>query len=416
MQARLTIGVWLHPWDLVDTGAPKLLSELKRLGYNSVSMCARYVEERQCWPGPCILYGNPRRRTYLSEEGRAYWTPDPRYYEGLPEELKPQPSSEVKGDILSEYLEACKSTGVHCAVWLPLLRNEYAVRRRPDLAAVDAWGTIADYKRHFMCPNNPMVRRYVRALVEELSSRYEVAELELDYTRYPEPPVTSAPPHYLMAVAPCFCKYCRERMRENGIDPDKLVHKLEALIDSLASILSRHPYHPEEGDYDYTRSMFMDLLYQAIGDTMLSRWLRLRAELIAELVAEVREVLRAYNANAILSLDAYPPTTSWLLGQDYTMLSKHLDTFKIMMYTRPFKVSPWRIPVEVQIARRRAPNTRIVVGVAGWPPTRPQDVERDVSLALGAEADGVYLYSYGWTPRRILEQLPRQVEGLMKGG
>ena len=72
-------GIWIHPWDVADIGAKTVVDEIAGTGFNSVSMAVRYVEERQAYPGPSIIYRNPRRKTYLSEGGVVYRQPAEHY-------------------------------------------------------------------------------------------------------------------------------------------------------------------------------------------------------------------------------------------------------------------------------------------------------------------------------------------------
>ncbi len=397
-------GIWVHPWDLADIGVEKVLEELVDIGFNSISLCVRYVEERQDWPGPNILFHNPRRLAYTSEENAFYWDISVDRFKELPEELRPRTSREV-GLVFKEYIELCRSYGLTCAVWLPVLRYEKAVRLNPRLGAVDVSGSPADYKRLFMCPSNPLVKRFIELVVEDLLTKYEFNILELDYIRFPKPPVTHAPPHILLPLLACMCDYCRKEMRNHGLDPDRLVSKVKSIGEGIREFINKHPYSPQD-DVDYTVALYMDFSWRVLGDPTIRKWLNMRLNQITGIVELVRDKVKEINPKVELSIDVYPPSTSWLLGQDYKSIGRLVSSVKIMLYTEQFNISPYRITFEAELAKKLLPsNVDVIVGLGTWPPATPASIRRDISLALEAGVDGLYFYSYGWTPKRIFFEL-----------
>jgi uncharacterized lipoprotein YddW (UPF0748 family) len=61
--------------------------------------------------------------------------------------------------------------------------------RHPDWAMTDRGGSFFDrgvqYRKAFLDPSNPEVRRYLLALLEEIATQYDVDGIHLDYIRYP---------------------------------------------------------------------------------------------------------------------------------------------------------------------------------------------------------------------------------------
>ncbi len=127
----------------------------------------------------------------------------------------------------------------------------------------------------------------------------------------------------------------------------------------------------------------------------------------------VRDKVKEINPRVELSIDLYPPSTSWLMGQDYASLGKLVNSVKIMMYTEPFGISPRRIPFEIELAKKLLPGgVSIVAGLSTWPPSTPSTIRRDIELALEAGVDGLYFYSYGWTPKRNFLELGKILRSL----
>ncbi len=411
------LGVWVHAWDVADVGAEAIAEELSTLGFTHVSMCARYVEERQCWPGPNILFRNPRRLTYTSEESPFYWPVGGERYSKLPPPLRPRPSREYPGDVVGEFIEAARSAGLKAVLWLPVLRFEAAVREDPSLAAVDVWGSVADYKRLFLCPSRREVRDFVVAVVEDLLSRYDFDELELDYIRYPKPPVTYAYPKAVVSMLACLCPSCVARAKSVGIDTDELIGRLRAYGEEVREFLNKAPTYPSPSDMDFTASLMADLTRSLAEDPVVIKWLEFRASLIEEVVALIRDKVKELNPKVTLSADLYPPSASWIVGQDYRRLGKLLDRVKTMLYTRQFGASPSRIPYEVALGLKqlRGCGADLAVGVGSWPPATVGDVVSDAEAALRAGAHGIYLYSYGWTPQAVLHKVAKLLSGSLRG-
>ncbi len=152
----------------------------------------------------------------------------------------------------------------------------------------------------------------------------------------------------------------------------------------------------------------MDFIKRVMEEDLISRWIEFRSNQVTEVVELIRDKLRSYSPNTELSIDLYPPSTSWLVGQDYRAIGKLVDSVKIMIYSEPFNLSPYRIPYELYLARKNLPeNTKVIMGLSSWPPTSILDLERDIKLALKARPDSLYFYSFGWTPAGVLSEIPR---------
>ncbi|WFO75144.1 hypothetical protein J4526_08730 [Desulfurococcaceae archaeon MEX13E-LK6-19] len=398
-------GIWVHPWDIANIGVDEFLSDVKNLGFNSVSMAIRYVEEKQAYPGTSVIYRNPVRKTFVSEEATVYWDLDERRYTELPEELRPRRSRDVGYDVVKEFSERSRAQGIRCVFWLPMLRWGSIVRANPDYGVKDVYESIAGYKRYFVCPNNPLIKKLIRLIVEDISVNYEFDELELDYIRFPHPLATIKDPYILFSQLPCFCKDCRREAEKKGIDLNRIASKIKQLLEATISVHEKTSVYCTSNDIDCVESRYWSFINDILGDEMLAKWIEFRCESIAEIVTIVRDTLKSYRQNTLLSADLVPPSRSWLVGQCYSVIGKLLDSAKIMLYTEPFSESPNRIPYEIMKARQMLPgHVKIIAGLAAWPPQTPETLARDIRLAIKTSVDGVYLYSYGWAPRAILRE------------
>jgi len=399
-------GVWLHPWDFT----PNTLERISNIGFDHVSMAVRYFEERQNWPGPNLLFQNPSRRTYTAEENAVYWEVTEERYSHLPRPLRPRKSSEVKDDAVKKFIEACDKNSLKSVLWFPTLRGEATVRDNSEFGVIDVYNTHASYKRMFLCPSNPLVKEALELMVEELSERYEFNEFEFDFIRYPEIPSTHGTPLLELALSPCFCKHCVDKARDEGLDLEEVRRKLKEVVEWHVEYLSNTLYCADE---DYLRAIYTEFARFLADNEVIRKWLEFRTNVVTELLKDLSKIIKRNNPKAKITADLYPPSGSWLLGQDYKKITKTLDGVKIMIYTKPFGRSICRIPYESRLARRLLGKKIIVMGLASWPPMTPKDITEEFKLTLSSPADGVGFYSYGWTPDEnilTIEKLFKEAE------
>ena len=388
-------GIWLHPWDFTEY----TIKRIANIGFDHISMAVRYIEERQNWPGPNVIFQNLKRKTYTSEENAIYWDVDEKRYSNLPPYIRPEKSKEVKGDIVEKFTKACEENSLKSVLWFPTLRWEKAVRDNLNVGVEDIYGSHPSYKRMFLCPSNPLVRDVLERMVEELSERYEFDEFEFDFIRYPEVPSTHGTPLLDLALSPCFCRHCVEKAKEHDLDLEEVSMELKKVVEWHVEYLSNTLYCTDE---DYLRAIYTEFARFLVNNEVIRKWLEFRTEVIAELLRDLSKIVRRNNPRAKITADLYSPSGSWLLGQDYRKIAKALDGVKVMIYTKPFGKSICRIPYESRLARRLLGKKLLVIGLASWPPITPKDIAEEFKLVLSSPADGVGFYSYGWTPDRNL--------------
>ncbi|MBO8173837.1 MAG: beta-galactosidase [Thermococcus sp.] len=388
-------GIWIHPWDF-NGGS---ISKISHYGFTHASLAVRYIEERQDWPGPNIIFQNPKKRTYTSEENAVYWIPDRERYLHLPPQLRPEPSKEIKEDIVEKFVKACKENSIKSVLWFPTLRWEKAVRDSLDFGVKDIYGSHPSYKRMFLCPSNPFVRETLSLMVEELSEKYEFDEFEFDFIRYPEIPSTHGTPLLTLALSPCFCEYCKAEALRHDLNLEEVRETLKEIVEWHTEYLPNSYYCKDD---DYLEAIYLEFTKEIMENELIKKWLKFRAEQIRSLLKELAKIIRKNNPKAQISADLYPPSGAWLLGQDYKKLVEILDAVKIMIYVKPFGKSICRIPYETRIARKYLKDKLLILGLASWPPTTPEDIEEQLKLALDSPIDGVSFYSYGWTPEKNL--------------
>ncbi len=206
-----------------------------------------------------------------------------------------------KPDLLREGVEKLHAVGIEVRAHVATFVDPWQAEEHPERAAVMKDGLPAlpgkGFERGYptMCPVRPEHRNYIHSIVEEISSKYEVDGIDLDYVRF----AYKAPDKYT-----CYCDYCREHFKEDaGVDPLEI----------------------------------------EIGTEEWSKWVDWRAGKITSFVEKNTEILKSNRPGATLQAYIAPwwSTSSDRLevyrikerfGQDIKALSTKLDILAPMLY------------------------------------------------------------------------------------
>lgn len=231
-------------------------------------------------------------------------------YPIYPSQVAPQPNPLTAGwDPLAAGVKLAHERGMelHAWVWafatgnkrhnaLLGLPSDYpgpVLAAHPDWANLDNQGRrqhINDGK-FYLDPANPEVRSYLLRLINEITSRYQVDGLQLDYIRYP-----FQDPNAGFSFG--YGKAARERFQQlTGVDPARL----------------------------------------SVGNGDLWRqWTEFKTEQINSFVAEVSQLLRQHHPRTILSVAVFPHPEFqrlYLIQQDWEVWARRGDVDLVVPMT-----------------------------------------------------------------------------------
>jgi len=141
------------------------------------------------------------------------------------------------------------------------------------------------------CISNPMVKKRLFQNIEKCAN-LGYKTIVLDALRYPSP-------HDNIGFLSCFCKHCLSR------EP-KLRHIQRNLLSAIKTGNSR---------------LFTDSLKELN---------EIRTRLVRELLVEIKE--KAHELGLRIEAAVFLPILAKLVGQDYNILTKYIDTLQIMVY------------------------------------------------------------------------------------
>jgi hypothetical protein len=206
--------------DLVDEGMATVLDNVAgRAGLGGVTMAAAYHHGRDIFPH------NPARKVHFLDGGSVFFQPNPTRYRGLM--LQPRVSRLAReSDVLADLCREARARSLRTRAWTVYLHNYTLGEDHPDCACRNAFG---DVHLTDLCPSNPDVRAYVKALTADIASKgvatvvaeslhFHGLEHGFHHERYFID--IGALGRYLLGL--CFCEHCMAAARDRGVNVDEL--------------------------------------------------------------------------------------------------------------------------------------------------------------------------------------------------
>ncbi len=318
--------------DLHDEGLDMVLGNVQeRAGLGGLTLAASYHDARDIFPH------NPVSKVRYLEGGAVFFRPDGPRYEGL--RLRPHVAGLARAtDPLEDLCVAAGERGMDANAWVVFMHSDRLGFEHPGCATQNAFG---DSYFTDLCPSNPEVRGYARALASDVA-RYDVSTvfaeslhfhgLEHGYhhERYFEE--IGAVGHYLLGL--CFCVHCLEAATNSGVDAE-LVHR--SVRDELERRLS--------GENESSEEVSREILADFGGDQLLG-YLEARTGTVTSLAAEVSAAVADEGARFVfLDLSGaekgfatgHPtgeasPTIGWKTGVDAAALAEVCDNVEVTGY------------------------------------------------------------------------------------
>jgi hypothetical protein len=270
-------SIFAFATDLVDEGLETVLDRLQEAGLGGVTLAASYHHGRDIFPH------NPKRKVHFLEGGALFFRPASERYGDL--RIQPNVSRLAhEVDVLTDLREAAdrRSMGVHA--WTVFLHNSTLGQRYPDCTPENAFG---DRYLTDLCPANPDVRAYVRALSADISARgadtivseslhYHPLEHGFHHERYFID--LGARSRYLLGL--CFCPHCLAAASGRGAGADSVRRfvreELQRVFDGSAE--------------DRSEEIAREEMASLAGGEMAG-YLEAREERVAALVAEAADAV-----------------------------------------------------------------------------------------------------------------------------
>jgi hypothetical protein len=384
--------------DLLDEGLETVADNVQhRVGADGITLAAAYHDARDVFPH------NPRRVVYFQEPGAVFFQPTPQRFRDL--KLQPVVSGLIgDGDLVAELVSIAQRRELDANAWVVLLHVDRG-RAIEDFAHRNAFG---DPYLTQLCPSNPDVRAYARALIADVASRGVASILMEAFHFLPfahgyhhERAFIEVAPLTSFLLSLCFCESCTRAAAGRGVDVSSLRAAVQETI--RKGLLSDALDPVAVDDPMLVRSMF---------DGELGGLLDARSDTVISLVTECVEAARDVETQTVVvpvdpsgALKGYvggqptgppAPTISWQLGIDLEQLAMVADGVEVMAYASTAE----RVLIDLEA---------YVQALPGFPklgvilrPLRPdcdgaENLRSKVEVAASLAFDRVDFYHYGLT-------------------
>jgi hypothetical protein len=387
--------------DLYDEGLDTVLDNVQeRAGVDGLTLAVAYHAARDLFPH------NPVHKVRYLEGGAVFFRPDESRYEGL--QLRPHVAELARAaDPLGELCAAAGERGMDVNAWIVFLHSDRLGFTHPECATQNAFG---DRYLTDLCPSNPEVRAYARALASDVA-RYEISTILAEslhfhglahgyhHERYFEEPGTVGT--YLLGL--CFCVHCLVAARRRGVDAEMVQH-------SVRNELERR--FAGDGSGEGSEELARDRL-AAFGGEQLLGYLDARTETVTSLAAEVSAAAGASLVFLDLSgaekgfATGHPtgeaaPTIGWQVGIDASALAQECDAIEAIGYA----ADPDRVRLDLDAYRSLlAAAPRLGLMLRPMPPDCGSADNLAVKVALARERglERLDFYHYGFCRLRSLD-------------
>jgi hypothetical protein len=382
------IGLWVYPWDLLDGGIEPVVARLGDLGINSLSVTTLYHN------GRFLLPKRQRSPSYPTAPGVSYAPLRPDLYEAgwMPE---PDPAA-IDADLFPRIRAAASSRGIQLRAWTIAFHDQ----PRPGDHVVDALGDIHPFA---LCPTSAENRRYLQALVGDLSSRgwYDAIDLEsygyhgYRHGSHHERDGLLLGNLELFLLSLCFCRACTAAAEGRNVDAGSVQASVEGFV-------RRRMQHDGPGE---GASGLWQLTSYLVNHPDVYAYLRSALANTARVLSDVRDATAA--PRLILGITAatflQPSAAAWQEGLALTPdLWTLVDRLVLLAYFR----DPKDVYDDLWFVLDSTGHhpERVVLGQSLMPAESPDlaNVLAKVRLARDLGIDKISLYNYGFlTEERV---------------
>ncbi|MDF2660247.1 MAG: hypothetical protein K0Q94_3038 [Paenibacillus sp.] len=413
-------GIHIHPHDILDEGPSAIMERVGRMdGVRYLLPEMNTIFERNPYPSG-VLPHNPVHPVVM---GTGTFHVPMRTRELYPRLYQKEDATLSEGaDSLAVLLEAVKGTSYEVVPWVNLLNGHF----KGDVEANGVFDFRGRPVDHWLCPNGPDVVGMWTEVLAATSERYGCTTFLLDRIRYPDWAGKTVNPSGIFS---CFCDRCRAKMDNQGINTDLL--QLDMVL--IASLLSAKQF-----------DQAVDVM--TTSETMQA-WVRFKQDNVSEFIEKLTASLAELNPSIVCWLDLWPPSYAWLLGQDYTRLTrvspalKHFPYHKLgggadvqgliryfastleeqehafRAFQRLFGMSypityeqfvRQGFPIEFvgiendKVRRQSQPGTYIFSGIQMWN-LSTEELTQAIGEARRSAADDLLYYCYGWAGEELFD-------------
>jgi hypothetical protein len=449
MTNRRFLGITVLGDFILSEGVEAVVKNLRRVGATAAAcnptVTAPAPEGEGSFQPPIDAGASPRvfdrplfGKTSLWVRGGVSYRPNEEFYADSPyAPRKPNELTTEHGEVIGQFIDAAVDAGIK--VYFQVGSAQPSGLRDDDKPRLPNGKLAANRLANTGSLASNAVRSYNRAYIRDLLATYpKISGFRPDWPEYPC--------YTLGEVFADFSPHAIVWAEKHGFDIEPIRRDVRALWDHLHGGLT----NDELADFaDPDRGMYsiLSCLSRYPG---VAGWLRMKAELSADMLREWRETITEWGGPEYeLSANAFMPPYTLLTGLDFARAAVHCDAVSPKLYTMhwslmvkfwgdeilaanldldetllaralvtlmdisddpgpcrlydygyPAPDEPHPIPNEPQIrkiakvCRATAGQADVTPSVHGYGP--PDDFRRRLQLVADSNADGVWINRYGY--------------------
>jgi hypothetical protein len=377
-----------------------------RGGLGGVTVAFSYHAARDIFPH------NPVQKVQVLDHGELFYPPDEALYDRL--RIRPPVNPLAATGVIEEVCRKAQERGLQVHAWTIYFHTDW-LNEHQDCVTRNAFG---DPLASDLCPANPDARAYARALTADVarhditsifaeSLHFHVLEHGYHHERYFID--LGAKARYLLGL--CFCQHCLARARTAGVDGERVRDavrtELEQVFDRQEAVV--------QGEVDAA-------LLAGVAAGELDAYLRVRADTVTTLTAEVAEVAAAAGARFVFAdpsgaVKGYAtgrPTggpaaeISWRLGVDLGAVGRVSHGYAVLAYAADVD----RVQLDLEAYERELSGLPVTACLRPCPPDCESIDNLVAKLALARELGltGVHFYHYGFLRLEALDMIRAALE------
>jgi hypothetical protein len=389
-------AIWIYPWDLLDEGIDTVLDRVADAGIQGISVAAAYHHVRALCPH------NPQRAVYHGEGGVIYFRPDFGAFSDT--RIRPVLSELAQSlDPLDHICESAARRGIKVHAWTVITHNSRLGKQHEKCTLKNAFG---DRYPFGLCPADPDVREYAKALVRSLASRPNLSCIELEALGYmglehsghhSKAGVELDPVHrYLLSL--CFCHHCEAVMERNGVAVEKAKESVkQEMRGFFAGRYKRDDQDPVEE------------LHDILGESNADGILAARDEVVLTLLEELYWLVDDPQSLTVM-VTGSPLETGAAAAVTVSQAREYSDRLLVQAFDQDTR-AVYNSVSSIAVLRGSTP---VHAGIAAYAPyvRSGDDLLEKAQAARDSGADGLQFYHYGLMPLENLEWIRAALSNL----
>ncbi len=429
------VAASLYAWDLADEGIETIADNLQEHS-NVNCMYLVGVMHYEKRPLTSLFYThNPKRKYYLPENSRVYYKMDLNSFKDT--KLKPRFSERdfLKDvDWLDVLTKEARKRGMRAGIELShtIFDTNIALEEFPEMLQKDVNGNLISATQGMLCPNNPDVHEYQRAMFYDTVKNHDVDLVQTCLLTFADgldgQGEIKAPWFYdtwmdvnkptvgdLLALAKggCFCEHCQAKAKKLGYDWEMIVRDIK----KLNRVIYTTPYRFQEELMENNLTLGSNvtdsmLLIEYPG---LFEFLKFRIDSITELFRDIYQSIHEAKPSIDFRYNNHRRLPEYT-GISFKHIAPYVDSVRDSDYSEQTGAKDrfvYKRNTLLKIRRGIGFDKDLIAAVATRPNATPELIRESLKIMSELGIDGLSLGHYDGAH---MEHLDAIAQGMREAG